>query len=58
MKTTPLGLDQLLNYLAELSALGLGLAGLRRGGDEANARADLRQLRDAGVIEPGLCEQL
>jgi uncharacterized protein YutE (UPF0331/DUF86 family) len=58
VKAVERGLDQLFNYLAELGELGLELAGLKSGDQEANARSDLRQLRDAGVIEAALCEQL
>ncbi len=58
VKAIERGLDQLFNYLAELSALGLELAGLRYPDEEANARADLRGLRDLGVIDAGLCERL
>lgn len=52
------GLDQLYNYLAELGAFGLELACLRTAEEDPNARYDLRKLRDIGVIERGLCEQL
>ncbi|MGH2746156.1 MAG: hypothetical protein ACRDN8_27425, partial [Thermoleophilaceae bacterium] len=55
---TERGLDQLFNYLAELGALGLELAGLRAPDAEPNAREDLRRLREIGVIETALCEQL
>lgn len=58
VKAVERGLDQLFNYLAELGAFGLELAGLRTGEEDPNSRADLRRLRDIGVIEPGLCEQL
>jgi uncharacterized protein YutE (UPF0331/DUF86 family) len=58
VKAVERGLDQLFNYMAELAAQGLELAGVRAPGDEPNARADLRRLRDAGIIEPGLCERL
>ena len=58
VKATERGLDQLFNYVAEFSALGLELAGLRAPDDEPNARADLRRMRDIGVIDDALCEQL
>jgi uncharacterized protein YutE (UPF0331/DUF86 family) len=58
VKATERGLDQLFNYLAELTALGLELAELRLPEAEANARADLRQLREIGVIDGPLCDQL
>lgn len=58
IKATERGLDQLFNYVAEFSALGLELAGLRAPDAEPNARADLRRLRDIGVIDAALCEQL
>jgi uncharacterized protein YutE (UPF0331/DUF86 family) len=52
------GVDQLLNYSAELSALGLELAELRAPEDEPSARGDLRRLRDIGVIDAELRDQL
>jgi uncharacterized protein YutE (UPF0331/DUF86 family) len=58
VKATERGLDQLFNYLAELGALGLELAGLQAPDTEPNARADLRRLREIDVIEDALCEQL
>jgi uncharacterized protein YutE (UPF0331/DUF86 family) len=58
VKATERRLDQLFNYLAELAALGLKLARLRAPGAEPNARAEVRSLRDIGVLEPALCDQL
>ncbi len=58
VKAVERGLDQLFNYVAELSVLGLQLAGIRLPGDDANARADLRQLRDLEVLGAQPCNQL
>jgi uncharacterized protein YutE (UPF0331/DUF86 family) len=58
VKAVERGLDQLFNYLAELAALGLQLAELREPDSGQSARADLRQLRDSGVIDSELCGQL
>jgi uncharacterized protein YutE (UPF0331/DUF86 family) len=40
------------HYVAELTALGLELAEVRRRGDELNARRDLAALRRLGVLGP------
>ncbi len=58
VKAIERGVDQLFNYIAELSALGLELAELKEAEASANARSDLRELRAIGVIETALCEQL
>jgi uncharacterized protein YutE (UPF0331/DUF86 family) len=58
VKAIERGLDQLFNYVAELSALGLELAGLRTPESVPKARTDLRELQEIGVIEASLCEQL
>ena len=48
VKAVERGLDQLFNYVAELSALGLQLAGIRLPQDEPNARGDLRRAARGG----------
>jgi uncharacterized protein YutE (UPF0331/DUF86 family) len=58
VKAVERGLDQLFNYLAELAAVGLQLAEPREPDSGQNARADLRQLRESGVIDSELCGQL
>jgi hypothetical protein len=58
VKATERGLDQLFNYVAELTSLGLELAGRRAPDAEANARGDLRDLRDIGLVDAARCEQL
>lgn len=58
VKAVERGLDQLFNYLAELGALGLELAELRAPDDEPGARGDLRKLREIGVIDEQLRDQL
>jgi uncharacterized protein YutE (UPF0331/DUF86 family) len=58
VKAVERGVDQLYNYIAELAAFGLELAGLRRRRDETNARRDLDALRDAGVISGELARRL
>lgn len=58
VKAVERGLDQLLNYVAELSALGLELAGLRSPDEEPHARRDLTRLRDIDVIDEQLRDAL
>lgn len=50
VKAVERGVDQLHNYIADLAALGLELAGLRQREDELNAARDLRRLRDIRVL--------
>jgi uncharacterized protein YutE (UPF0331/DUF86 family) len=50
VKAVERGVDQLYNYIAELSSFGLELATLRKRRDETNARRDFDSLRDAGVL--------
>jgi uncharacterized protein YutE (UPF0331/DUF86 family) len=50
VKAVERGVDQLYNYIAELSSFGLELATLRKRHDETNARRDLDSLRDAGIL--------
>jgi uncharacterized protein YutE (UPF0331/DUF86 family) len=58
VKAIERGLDQLFNYLAELAALGLELAERRAPDDERNARRDLSGLREIGVIDEQIRDQL
>lgn len=50
VKAVERGVDQLWNYIAELTSFGLELAEVRRRGDELNARRDLAALRRIGVL--------
>ena len=50
VKAVERGVDQLYNYVAELTAFGLELACFRARGDELNARRDLAALVRAGVL--------
>jgi hypothetical protein len=50
VKAVERGVDQLYNYIAELTAFGLELAEVRRRGDELNARRDLAALPRLGVL--------
>lgn len=50
VKAVERGVDQLYNYIAELSIFGLELAELRARDEELNARRDLHRLAVAGVI--------
>jgi hypothetical protein len=52
------GVDQLYNYIAELTSFGLELAEVRRRGDELNARRDLAALRRIGVLGPERARRL
>lgn len=58
VKAVERGVDQLYNYIAELTAFGLELAGLRGRRDELNARRDLDALRNAGVLTGELTRRL
>jgi hypothetical protein len=58
VKAVERGVDQLFNYVAELGRLGLELAALRAPDDEPSARGDLKSLREVGVIDDQLREQL
>jgi hypothetical protein len=58
VKAVERGVDQLYNYIAELTASGLELAELRGRRDETNARRDLDALTDAGVISAELTRYL
>ena len=50
VKAVERGVDQLYNYIAELTAFGLELAEVRDRGDEHNASRDLAVLRRLGVL--------
>ncbi len=58
VKAVERGVDQLYNYIAELSALGLELAKLRGRAEETNARRDLEALRRNGVLSGELTARL
>ncbi len=58
VKAVERGVDQLYNYVAELAAFGLELAGLRDRRADLNARRDLDALRDAGVLTRELTARL
>jgi uncharacterized protein YutE (UPF0331/DUF86 family) len=58
VKAVERGVDQLYNYIAELTAFGLELAGLRGRRDDTNARRDLDALRRAGVVSSELTRRL
>jgi hypothetical protein len=50
VKAVERGVDQLYNYIAELSAFGLELAEVRPRDADLNARRDLRDLLRIGVV--------
>lgn len=50
VKAVERGVDQLYNYMAELAAYGLELAGERQRHDETNARRDLDALARLSVL--------
>jgi uncharacterized protein YutE (UPF0331/DUF86 family) len=52
VKAVERGVDQLYNYIAELAAFGLELAGIRTRDQDTNARVDLDALQRIGVIGP------
>ena len=58
VKAVERGVDQLYNYIAELTSFGLELAEVRRRGDELNARRDLAALRRIGVLGPERARRL
>ena len=58
VKAVERGVDQLYNYIAELTAFGLELAEVRTRDDELNARRDLRALESIGVIRPQRAQRL
>ena len=58
VKAVERGVDQLYNYIAELTAFGLELAGVRERRAELNARRDLEALRRIGVLTPERARRL
>lgn len=50
VKAVERGVDQLYNYIAELTMFGLELAAVRSRGDELNARRDFDDLARLGVL--------
>jgi len=58
VKAVERGVDQLYNYIAELAALGLELAEVRRRHEETNARRDLDALRSGRVLSTELVGRL
>lgn len=58
VKAVERGVDQLYNYIAELTTFGLELAEVRRRSDELNARRDLAALRRIGVLGPERARRL
>lgn len=58
VKAVERGVDQLYNYVAELSAFGLELAEIRSRRDETNARVDIESLARIGVIGPERARRL
>jgi len=58
VKAVERGVDQLYNYIAELTAFGLELAEVRARRDELNARRDLQALERLGVLGPGRARRL
>src|SRR5215210_254165 len=58
VKAVERGVDQLFNYIAELTAFGLELAEVRARRGELNARRDLQALERLGVLGPGRARRL
>ena len=58
VKAVERGVDQLYNYIAELTAFGLELAEVRARRDTTNARLDLEALARIGVIGPERARRL
>jgi len=58
VKAVERGVDQLYNYIAELTAFGLELAEARGRDDELNARRDLAALSRLGVVGPERARRL
>lgn len=57
-KAVERGVDQLYNYIVELTAFGLELAEVRRRDDELNARRDLAALARIGVLSRERAQRL
>jgi hypothetical protein len=58
VKAVERGVDQLYNYIAELTSFGLELSGVRSRGQDTNARVDLESLQRIGVIGPERARRL
>lgn len=58
VKAVERGVDQLYNYIAELTALGLELAEIRTRHQDTNARVDIESLSRIGVIGPERARRL
>lgn len=58
VKAVERGVDQLYNYIAELTAFGLELTEIRKRGDDLNARRDLQALERIGVLGPLRAQRL
>jgi predicted nucleotidyltransferase len=58
VKAVERGVDQLYNYIAELTAFGLELAEVRQRRDDTNARTDIDALARLGVIGPERARRL
>lgn len=58
VKAVERGVDQLYNAIAELSAFGLELAGVRGRREEHNARRDIATLTRVGVLGPERARRL
>lgn len=58
VKAVERGVDQLYNYIAELSAFGLELAEVRTRDADLNARRDLQALLRIGVLGPQRAQRL
>lgn len=57
-KAVERGVDQLYNYIAELTAVGLELAEVRVRDDDLNARRDLQALKRIGVLRSQRAQRL
>jgi hypothetical protein len=58
VKAVERGVDQLYNYIAELTAFGLELAEIRTRRQDTNARVDIESLSRIGVIGPERARRL
>jgi uncharacterized protein YutE (UPF0331/DUF86 family) len=58
VKAVERGVDQLYNYIGELTAFGLELAEVRQRRDDLNARRDIDALARIGVIGPEQARRL
>lgn len=58
VKAVERGVDQLYNYIAELTAFGLELADIRARHQDTNARVDIESLSRIGVIGPERARRL